>query len=90
MRIKEEYIVREIAGESIIVNQGIPGVNLTQVISLNSSAKFLFESFYGKDFSEKEVADILMEKYGINPELALRDAESWVKAMIDADIMEKE
>ena len=37
MKIKSEYKLREVAGETIIVNQGTIGVDMTRIISLNSS-----------------------------------------------------
>ncbi len=88
MRIRNGYKVREIAGEYIIVNQGIAGVDLTRVISLNSTAKLLFETFAGKEFSVGEVVTVLVEKYGISQELAGADAEKWIEGMKKASILE--
>ena len=36
MRVNSNYKLREIAGETIIVNQGKEGVDMTRIISLNS------------------------------------------------------
>ncbi len=88
MRIREGFKVREIAGEHIIVNQGAAGADLTKIISLNSSAKLLFESFAGRDFSVEDVSAALVERYGIDMELAARDAESWVNALKNASVIE--
>ena len=38
MRIKEEYKVREMAGEHIVVMQGRYGVDMTKVIALTKTA----------------------------------------------------
>ena len=43
MRINPNYKLREIAGETIIVNQGKTGIDMTRIISLNSSAKVLYQ-----------------------------------------------
>ncbi len=88
MRIKEGYKVREIAGEYIIINQGTAGVDFTKVISLNSTSKFLFEAFSGKEFTVEDVADELVGKYGIGPELAAADAQKWADGMAEADVLE--
>ena len=38
MRIGPEYKIRRIAGEAIIVNQGMANVDMTRIVSLNASA----------------------------------------------------
>lgn len=41
MRINTKFKLRDIAGETIIVNQGTPEADLTRIISLNTSARLL-------------------------------------------------
>lgn len=81
MKINNNYKLREIAGETIVVNQGTTGVNMTRIISLNASAKLLYEQLAGRDFSVADAADILMDTYGIGEEQALRDAEAWAESL---------
>ena len=51
MRINTNYKLREIAGETIVVNQGVTEANLTRIISLNASAKLMWEKLVGKEFT---------------------------------------
>ena len=81
MKINNNYKLREIAGETIVVNQGVTGVNMTRIISLNASAKLLYEQLTDRDFSVADAAGILMQAYGIGEEQALRDAEVWVDSL---------
>ena len=81
MRINSNYKLREIAGETIIVNQGKEGVDMTRIISLNSSAKLLYKQLVGKEFTLEEAAQVLVETYGIDSELAMTDAGKWVDAL---------
>lgn len=87
MKIKSEYKLREVAGETIIVNQGTIGVDMTRIISLNSSAKLLFQELSGKDFELDDVAQVLMENYGITPEMASADAAKWVDGLKNCGII---
>jgi hypothetical protein len=87
MKIKSEYKLREVAGETIIVNQGTIGVDMTRIISLNSSAKLLFQELSGKDFELEDVAQVLMENYGITPEMASADAAKWVDGLKNCGII---
>ena len=88
MRIKAQYKLREIAGETIVVNQGIANVNMTRIISLNKSARLLYESMSGKDFTVEDAAKVLMDCYGINKELALKDAQKWLEPLMECGVIE--
>ena len=89
MKIKPTYKLREIAGETIVVNQGTAGVDMTRIISLNESARLLYQELAGKEFTLEDVADVMVEKYGITQELALSDAGKWVDILIRCGIIEE-
>ena len=88
MKINSKVRLREIAGEHILVNQGVMGVSLTRVISLNESAVLLFNQLAGRDFSLAEATRILMETYGLPEEQAGRDASAWVEALIKCGVIQ--
>lgn len=62
MKINSKFTIREIAGDTIIVNQGKANVNMTCVISLNDSARLLFEKLSNIDFELEDAANILVLK----------------------------
>ncbi len=88
MRINPNYKLREMAGETIIVNQGHAGADLTRIISLNKSARLLYERLQGKDFTQQDAAAVLIEAYGIDSEQADRDATAWVEALKKCAVVE--
>lgn len=88
MKINSNYKLRQVAGETIVVNQGVAGVDMTRIISLNASAKLLYEQLQGKDFSLEDAAKILETTYGIGLEQALKDAAQWVEALKNCKVIE--
>ena len=88
MKINPNYKLREVAGETIVVNQGTAEVNMTRIISLNASARLLYESLANKDFTLEDVAQILSDTYGIPAEVAMKDAQVWVEALQKCGIIE--
>ena len=44
MKIKEQFKVREMAGEHVVIMQGKLGSDLTRIISLNESALYLWRA----------------------------------------------
>lgn len=90
MRINPRYKIREIAGETLVVNQGIANVNMTRIISLNKSAKLLYEALAGKDFCVEDAARVLVERYGIDMERAMADAGKWAEMLKECGVIEDE
>ena len=88
MKIKRNYKLREIAGETIVVNQGTANVNMTRILSLNASAKLLYEQLSGREFTAEDAARVLSDTYGIGEEEALLDARKWMDALIENGIAE--
>jgi len=88
MKIKSNYKLRNIAEVPIIVRQGTRDVDLTNVISLNKSAKFLYDSFIGKDFELNDVANLLESTFSLSRERAEKDAKIWIDSMIECEVLE--
>lgn len=88
MKIKSDYKLREIAGETIIVNQGTASVNMTKIISLNASARMLYETLAEKEFSVEDAAQVLISTYGISNELAQKDADNWINDLKNCGVIE--
>jgi hypothetical protein len=88
MKINSNYKIREVAGETIVVNQGTAGMDMTRIISLNASAKLLYESLSEKVFTLEDAAAVLVSTYGISQEQALKDAQVWVEALQKCKVIE--
>lgn len=88
MKIKENFKVRKIAGESLIVNQGATHSDLTKIISLNPTAVYLWDNLSGKDFTEDEAAQLLVDKFSIDKDTALNDVRKWLDTMKAEGVIE--
>ena len=88
MKINSNYKLRSVAGETIVVNQGTTGVDMTRIISLNASAKLIYEELQGKDFAVEDAARILEDTYGIGHEQAMTDASKWVESFRGCKVIE--
>lgn len=87
MKINPSYKLRSIAGESVIISQERVDANLTRIISLNPSARLLWEAFEGKEFSLEDAAVLLASTYHLSPDRAARDAEAWLASMQQAGLL---
>ncbi len=88
MKIKEGFILREMCGENIVAAEGLENINFNKLISLNESAAYLWNELQGKEFSIEEMAELLIVRYGIDKELALKDSANLYEAWKNAGIAE--
>ena len=88
MKIKEGFILREMCGENIVSAEGLEHINFNKLISLNESAAYLWKELCGKEFSTEEMAELLIARYGIDKELALKDSAALYAAWVKAGIAE--
>ena len=88
MKIKDGFVLREMCGEYIVAAEGLQHINFNKLISLNSTAAFLWKALEGKEFTTKQMAELLVEEYGIVMELALTDSATLCKSWQEAGIAE--
>ena len=87
MKFKEGYKVRSMAGENVVIMQGTAGSDMTRIISLNDSSLLLWNELQGKEFEVADVANILVENYGIDLATAERDAKAWVEKLQECNLI---
>ena len=88
MKTKEGFVLREMCGENIITGEGLEHINFNKLISLNSTAAFLWKAVVGKEFTVESMAQLLVDEYEIDKELALKDSAALCKSWIEAGIAE--
>ena len=88
MKIKNGFILREMCGEFIVAAEGLEHINFNKLISLNATAAFLWKELVGKEFTTEEMAQLLIDEYGIDMELAMTDSAKLMEAWKDAGIAE--
>ncbi len=87
MRLKTDYKIRKIAGESVIVRMGAQNVKMTSIISLNATSEWLWEQLADEEFDAEKVADLLTAEYEVSREVALIDAIKWIEMLQKADLV---
>jgi hypothetical protein len=88
MKIKNGFVLREMCGENIVAAEGLEHINFNKLISLNSTAAFLWKALEGKEFTQEEMAQLLVDEYSIDMELAMTDSGNLMKSWEEAGIAE--
>ena len=75
------------AGENVVIMQGTVGSDMTRIISLNESSLLLWNALQDKEFEVADVANTLVENYGIDLATAERDAKAWVEKLQECNLI---
>lgn len=86
MKIRNTYILRNVAGENLVVPIG-DSVNFNSVITLNATGKFLWE-LLKDDTTEEQLTDALCSEYSVEREIASRDVSSFIEKLKKNDMLD--
>ncbi len=89
MKIKEGYILREVAGNNIIVAVGGESVNFDGIKTLNETGTFLWRCIE-KEMDEDGLIKALLDEYEVDEETAKVDAREFVSLLINNGLIENE
>ena len=81
MKIIKEFILREIAGECILVPTGKTSQEFNGMITLSDTARFIWENIERAD-SFEELVKMMLEEYEIDEETAKRDAYNFIDQLL--------
>ena len=84
MKIKEGYLLREVAGSNII---GEGELNFSGVITLNDVGAFFWRNLE-KGCTKEELLDSLLAEYEIDKETASSDIDEFVGKLKEAGLLE--
>ncbi|MCI1785004.1 MAG: PqqD family protein [Bacteroidales bacterium] len=88
MKLKEGFVLRRICGKDVLFNEGTDQVDMSRLLSLNETASYLWNSVAGKEFDAGYLADLLVGKYNVDKDTALKDAENLCSRWLESGIAE--
>lgn len=88
MKIRKGFVLREMCGETLVTAEGMDNFDFNKVISLNSSAAWLWKEVEGREFDEGTLAGLLLDRYDVGAGTAARDAAALLQTWNDAGLLE--
>lgn len=86
MRIIDGFIVREVAGETIAIPSGCAARNLSGLLALNGSGKFLFELLHTEQ-TEDDLVRALLDAYDIDADTARTDVAEFLDILRSSNVL---
>ncbi len=87
MKIKNQYVLKEIAGENIVIPTGQEAVSFNGIITLNNSAKMLFKKLQ-KETSQDDLIRLFLETYNVDEATAISDVNDFIVIMKKHHLLE--
>lgn len=87
MKIKKGFMLREVAGNYVVVAVGEASKNFNGVINLNESGAFLWKKL-ADGIEQDELIKELLNEYEVSEEIANNDVKAFIKKLKEADILE--
>ena len=87
MKINQDIIMRDVAGEKVVVPVGA-AAELNALITLNGTAAFMWECLQ-EERTPEEVRQMVLEAYDVDAEIAQRDVEAFLGALRQLKMLEE-
>lgn len=87
VKVIKDLIVREIAGEYILIPTGDAALKIHGIINLSESGCLLFNKMQS-ECTEAELLETILNEYDIDCETALQDIRSFIEKMEKIGILE--
>ncbi|WP_195269382.1 PqqD family protein [Eubacterium sp. 1001713B170207_170306_E7] len=87
MKIKDGFILRNIADEHIVIPVGENAFDLNGIINLNEVAAFLWENMQTA-ISEEDLVKKILENYDVSEKNAKVDVEEFIKKIDEAGFLD--
>lgn len=85
MKIKDGYLLREVAGNHVVVPTGKAALDFSGMITLNDAGTFLWK-LMDTDRTEQELLSALLDEYEVGEATAKVDLSEFLAKLRSADL----
>ena len=89
MKLKPGFKLRNICGENILTAEGKENIDFSNIISMNDTSVYLWQSVQNKEFTINELVKLLVDQYNIDEETARKDVQELTQQWIKIGFCEK-
>lgn len=89
MKVSKDFIMRDIAGEHILVPVGAAAAKFNGLITMNELGKYIFD-LLAEEHTVRELAEKITGEYDVPLETAVSDAEEFLQQLRDIGALVEE
>ncbi len=87
MKVKKGFIIKQISNQYVVVPVGEATIQFNGMITLNNTAKILFEALSTKQ-TISSLVNLLTDKYNVSTKEATLDVEEFIRLLESNNILE--
>lgn len=88
MKIREGYILRNVAGSFVVVPVGEATLEFNGMMNLNETGAFLFEKMID-GISREDLIKALTDEYDVDEKTASEDVDAFITKVEEQDLFEE-
>lgn len=89
MRIEKEFILREIAGDYVIVPTGKTALEFNGLITVNELGAFIWKKMQ-QDIAEDNLVSAILDEYEVKEETARNDVKEFLGKLEEYNILKEQ
>lgn len=87
MKVKEDFLLREVAGCYVVVPVGKATVDFNGMVNLNETGAFLWKRLQ-EDTTKEALVDAIVKEYDVAGDVALKDVEAYLNTLQESGLIE--
>ena len=87
MKIKKGFVVREIAGKSVVIALGEASKSFHGMIELNGTARIIWDML-AKGSEKEEIVSAIVDQFEVDQDTATADIDGFISALKGANVLE--
>ena len=88
MRIKEGFVLREVAGNNVVIGIGKTMQDFNGVLTLSNSGSLLWKKLEN-GATEDELLNTILDEYDVDTQTAKKDIESFLDKIRSINLLEE-
>lgn len=86
MKIKDGYILRQVAGNSIVIAVGEEALNFNGIITINGAGTFLW-NLLSEGAEKKDLLLAMLKEYDVDEKTASDDIDEFIEKLNSAGLL---
>ncbi|MFA7637593.1 MAG: PqqD family protein [Monoglobales bacterium] len=88
MKIKNTFVLREIAGNRVVLPMGAPSDAFSGMMTLNETGAFLWK-LLEKEISMEDLVNAMLAEYNVDSMQAQKDVDEFLDTLRKAGVLEE-
>lgn len=89
MKIKDGFMLRQVAGQYIVMPLGQKSLDFNCAITLNDSGAFLWSVLEAGVENKEELLEKLLNEYDVDSDTASKDIEMFLNKLIENSLLDE-